>query len=124
MQVENDPLFKISKLEQQDGTISATIDINKDCEIFKGHFPGQPVVPGACMLQIVMDVLEKALGSAFRLKKADHLKFIVMIEPGNTQTVVLDIAYKFIEEDDINVTAKLVNNDMICFKFKGRFGKR
>src|SRR5258708_21131118 len=118
MQVENDPLFKVIKLEQQDGTISAMLDINKDCEIFKGHFPGQPVVPGTCMLQIVKEVLEKALGSVFRLKKADHLKFIVMIEPGNTLTVVSDIAFKFIEEGDINVTAKLVNGDVICFKFQ------
>ncbi|MDB4902820.1 MAG: FabA-like domain protein [Mucilaginibacter sp.] len=57
------------------------------------------------------------------LKKADHLKFMVMIDPWNTQTVVLDIAYKFIEEGDINVTAKVVNGDVVCFKFQGRFVK-
>src|SRR5258708_26641848 len=121
MTVANDALFNISKLEQQDGKISAMLDINGDCEIFKGHFPGHPVVPGACMLQIVKDVLEKALGSSFRLSKADHLKFIVMINPWNTSFVQLDIAYKFVEYGGINVIAKLVNGDVVCFKFQCRF---
>jgi 3-hydroxyacyl-[acyl-carrier-protein] dehydratase len=124
MQIDNDSLFRINKLEQKDGTISAILGINKDCDIFMGHFPGQPVVPGACMLQIVKDVLEKGLNTPLLLKKADHLKFMVMIDPQGTQTVVLDIAYKFIEEGDINVTAKLVNGDVVCFKFQGRFGKK
>jgi 3-hydroxymyristoyl/3-hydroxydecanoyl-(acyl carrier protein) dehydratase len=63
MQVENEALFNISKLEHQVGSISAVLDINRDCEIFKGHFPGQPIAPGACMLQIVKDILEKATSS-------------------------------------------------------------
>jgi 3-hydroxyacyl-[acyl-carrier-protein] dehydratase len=123
MPVKNDALFNISKLEHGDGVISAMLDINKDCEIFKGHFPGHPVVPGACMLQIVKEVLEKALEVSIRLKKADHLKFISMIDPGNTLSVALDIAYKIVEEGDIAVTAKLMNGEVVCFKFQGRFGR-
>ena len=121
MPVKNDALFKISKLEHSEGTVIATLDINKDCEIFKGHFPGHPVVPGACMLQIVKEVLEEALDASLRLKKADHLKFISMIDPGNTLAVALDMAYKILEDGDISVVAKLMNGEVVCFKFQGRF---
>ena len=121
MPVKNDALFKISKLEHSDGVISAILDINKDCEIFKGHFPGHPIVPGACMLQIVKEVLEEAMHASLRLKKADHLKFISMIDPGNTLAVQLDIAYKIVEEGDVSVTAKLMSGEVVCFKFQGRF---
>jgi 3-hydroxyacyl-[acyl-carrier-protein] dehydratase len=120
MPQKNDALFSISKLAHQDGCINAMLDINKDCDIFNGHFPGQPVVPGACMLQIVKEVLEAALNVSLRLKKADHLKFMAMIDPGSTQTVELDIAYKFIE-GDIHVAAKLMNGDVVCFKLQGSF---
>jgi len=121
MPVKNEALFKISKLKHGDGIISTMLDINKDCEIFKGHFPGHPVVPGACMLQIVKEVLEEALAAPLRLKKADHLKFISMIDPGNTLAVQLDIAYKIVEEGDVSVTAKLMSGEVVCFKFQGRF---
>jgi 3-hydroxyacyl-[acyl-carrier-protein] dehydratase len=121
MPVKNDALFKISKLEHSDGVINAMLDINKDCEIFKGHFPGHPVVPGACMLQIVKEVLEEALDTSLRLKKADHLKFISMIDPENTLSVRLDITYKIVEEEDISVVAKLMSSEVVCFKFQGKF---
>jgi 3-hydroxyacyl-[acyl-carrier-protein] dehydratase len=124
MPVSNDNLFKISKLVHDEGLISASLDINKNCDIFKGHFPGQSVVPGACMLQILKDVLEKGLDVSLMLKKADHLKFIVMIDPVDTQKVILDIVYKFIDEVDVNITAKLMSGDVVCFKFQGRFVKR
>lgn len=114
-------LLSIDKLEHQGDSIQAAISINKNNEILKGHFPGRPVVPGACMLQIVKEVLERALNNPFRLKKADHLKFISMIDPANTGSVELDLAYKYIDEGSINVTAKLINGENICFKFVGAF---
>ena len=120
MPAKKDALFSIIKLAHNDASINAMLDINKDCDIFNGHFPGHPVVPGACMLQIVKEVLEAALNTSSRLKKADHLKFMAMIGPGSTETVELEIAYK-LTEDDINVTAKLINGDVVYFKLQGKF---
>jgi 3-hydroxyacyl-[acyl-carrier-protein] dehydratase len=123
MPVDNDAIFKISKLEHNDNVIIAALDINKGCDIFKGHFPGHPVVPGACMLQIVKEVLEAALDASLRLRKAEHLKFISMIDPGNTSSVALDIAYKIVEHGDISVVAKIITAEIVNFKFQGAFIK-
>jgi len=116
-------LFKISKLEHNNSLISATLDIDKDSDILKGHFPGQPVIPGACMLQIVRDVLEEVFAVSLRLKRAEHLKFIAMIDPVNPHTLQLNISYKN-SEDALNVTAKLINGEVISFKFQGTFIKQ
>ena len=115
MKAVNDELFKVEKLEHTDGLIKAELSINPDSPIFRGHFPGQPVVPGACMLQIVKEVLEGALGQSLQIKKAGNLKFISMIDPLVTSSVQLEIAYKFIE-DAISLTAKLSDGDRVCFK--------
>ena len=121
---KRDQLFQISKSEHHDGLISASLDINKYCNILNGHFPGQPVIPGACMLQIVKEVLENVLTTSFRLEKAEHLKFIVMIDPLNIHFITLDISYKQVNEDALNVTAKLIAGEVICFKFQGTFIKQ
>jgi 3-hydroxyacyl-[acyl-carrier-protein] dehydratase len=121
MSTANNDLFNIDKITHEDGTISATLGINPDSEILKGHFPGHPVVPGACMLQIVKEVLEDALKQSLRLKKADQLKFMLMIDPTNTLAVQLDISYQYAEDGAISVTAKLSNPDAVYFKFLGSF---
>ena len=122
MPVAND-LFSIYKLTCENGVIWATLGIDAEHEIFKGHFPGQPVVPGACMLQIVKEVLEMALKHPVRLKKADQLKFMTMINPTNTPTIQLEIAYKPLDENTISTTAKLRNGEVVYFKFQGTFSK-
>jgi len=121
MPTSNNDLFSIDKITHENGVISATLGINPESEILKGHFPGHPVVPGACMLQIVKEVLESALNQSFRLKKADQLKFMIMIDPANTLAVTLDISYQFSEDGIVSVTAKLSNVDVVYFKFLGSF---
>ena len=118
--VSND-LFSIDKLTHEGAAISVMLGINTESGILKGHFPGQPVVPGACMLQIVKEVLEGVLNQPVRQKKADQLKFMIMIDPSKTSTVALDMTYKNAEDNCIIVTAKLSNPDALYFKFQGSF---
>jgi len=114
-------IFHIISTDLSDGTIIAKISINAQSEIFKGHFPDQPVVPGVCMLQLVKDVLEDELKKSLQLIKAGQLKFIAMLVPGNEQELILDISYKFLEDSNIKAIAKLTSGDMIYFKFQGSF---
>jgi 3-hydroxyacyl-[acyl-carrier-protein] dehydratase len=114
-------IFRIIKTELSDGKIIAKISINPQSEIFTGHFPGQPVVPGACILQLVKDVLGDAVQKPLQLIKAEQLKFISMLVPGNEQELTMGIYYKILENGNYKTTAKLADGDMICFKFQGNF---
>jgi len=121
MAVTNNDLFSIKEITHEGGVIKAVLGINSDSEILKGHFPGHPVVPGATMLQVIKEILEDVLKSPLRLKKADQLKFMTMIDPGVTSSIELDISYKQTEENPIPITAKLSNADTVYFKFQASF---
>ena len=47
-----------SRNDNEKDTISATVLIDKNHPIFKGHFPEKPVLPGVCLMQIIKDILE------------------------------------------------------------------
>lgn len=115
METANEAIFKIKKLEHSDNLIKADLSINANNPIFKGHFPEQPVVPGACMLQVVKEVLENALGQSLQIQKAGNLKFIAMIDPLKTAAVQLEITYKFID-NTVSLTGKLSDGERVCFK--------
>ena len=61
--------------------VQATIRLNPDHTIFAGHFPGQPVVPGVCMLQIIKELLESAIGQRVQLTRAGNVKFLTVLTP-------------------------------------------
>ena len=117
-----DSLFKITSFNDMGGSISAILEMDMGNDIFKGHFPGQPVLPGACMMQIVKEVLEEAVEVSIVLKKANNLKFLTVIDPRQNSVLELHISYVF-EEPDIKTTANLIAGEAICFKFQGVFVK-
>ncbi len=123
MAAANNTLFSIEEINHEGGVIKAVLGVNADSAILKGHFPGHPVVPGACMLQITKEVLEDVLQTPLRLKKADQLKFMTMIDPANAPHVELDITYKYQDDGSIIVNAKLSNPDTVYFKLQGSFIK-
>jgi 3-hydroxyacyl-[acyl-carrier-protein] dehydratase len=112
--------YTILSLAHQDSSIKAALQLNAGHRIFAGHFPGQPVVPGACMLQIVREVLSHTLKSDPRLKKADNLKFIAPIDPLMTDELTLGINYKIIETV-LQVNAVICANSVTCFKMQATF---
>ncbi|GAB3910846.1 3-hydroxyacyl-ACP dehydratase [Mucilaginibacter boryungensis] len=115
-----DSFYHITSSDHTDGNFTVAFEFDSDHAIFSGHFPGQPIVPGACMLQIVKEVLAKALGTPVQLKKADNLKFIAPVDPRMAGDTELKISYKNLETG-IQVNAQLNVNGVTCFKMQGIF---
>ena len=75
--LQND-FFTITAVSGEGHSFNVMLELNASHTIFDGHFPGHPVVPGACLMQMVQEVTETVLGSELRLIRADHLKFIAL----------------------------------------------
>lgn len=113
--------YTVSNPLMENERIQALLEINPAHAIFKGHFPGQPVVPGVCMMQIVKELLQKANGKKLRLLHGLDLKFLSVIDPGKNNLVNAEADYSLLATGDINVTARLFYNETTFFKFKGVF---
>lgn len=116
-----DDFFKINSIETSDGVINAALEINASHKIFEGHFPGIPVVPGVCMMQMVKEVLECVIGRGTRLKNADHLKFLAVINPLENNLVNASIRYSTNEDGSIKVNASLANSTATNLKLQAIF---
>jgi len=115
-----DSLYKIISSDNAENRVKAVLEIDAANEIFLGHFPGQPVLPGACMLQIVKEVLEEIFRRKLRLQKASQLKFLKMVDPTISNLLNLDLSYD-LEGDIIHLTANMSSAGDVCLKMKGDF---
>lgn len=62
-------------------TITYSIRQNKSNEIFKAHFPGSPITPGACLIEIAKELCEKHIGKQIQVVFVKSVKFINIITP-------------------------------------------
>jgi 3-hydroxyacyl-[acyl-carrier-protein] dehydratase len=102
-------------------TFKVGLGLNARHRIFAGHFPGQPVVPGACLLQMVKEVTETILARELRLQRADHCKFIALIDPNEDNILEMELTIRIKEDAQVTVSASLLKNAAVCFKFSGVF---
>lgn len=112
--------FYIRQLDKEDGKVQAQLELNPGHPIFEGHFPGQPVVPGVCMVQMVKEILQQSLNLRLQLQSADHIKFLSIIDPRQTQDIKAEITYKQ-EENEVDIVASLQKEEGVSLKLKGRF---
>lgn len=109
---------------QIEGNVAKTVlEINASHQIFEGHFPGNPIVPGVCMMQMVKEVLEQVIGAKTRLLKAGDMKFLAVINPNDNRFVNLDLTYITMDDSNIRVDAIIQKDTTVFFKFKGIFIK-
>jgi 3-hydroxyacyl-[acyl-carrier-protein] dehydratase len=99
------------------GVVRAKIAINKNHRIFEGHFPGLPVVPGVCMLQIVREIMEVDCGRELKLSHADNMKFLSVINPEQNNEVDLLVNYT-VEKGKFAINATLFAGTVTFFKLK------
>lgn len=113
-------LYTIKKIKIEDLHIKASIFIHKENEIFKGHFPGNPIMPGVCMIQMIKELTEKSLNTKLFMQKATNIKFMALIVPDKTPVLDLDIAIT--KSDSIFKIKNTTSfNDTIALKFSGEF---
>jgi 3-hydroxyacyl-[acyl-carrier-protein] dehydratase len=109
--------FIIDDWQPGNGLARAILRINWGHPIFEGHFPDRPVVPGACLLQIVKELMSMAIDSEVRLIRADQIKFISMIGPDEDETMWMNLTWN----QALQVTAEGTHAGDVCFRFKGSF---
>jgi len=110
--------FTLKDVEHSDQAIDVIVIFNKDHSIFKGHFEGFPVVPGVCMMQLIKEILEKELDKSFTLSAASQMKFLTIINPNETSEVSANIVYSMVEDEAVNIEAKLYRGETTFFKLK------
>ena len=68
-----------------------TLAVDPDLEVFRGHFPGHPVLPGVVQVDWAIRLGTRAYGALGGFRGIDQLKFHAPILPGD----VVDLCLAF-----------------------------
>ncbi|GAA4371120.1 3-hydroxyacyl-ACP dehydratase [Hymenobacter saemangeumensis] len=101
-------------LQPAPGQLQARIQLNAAHPILGGHFPGLPVVPGVCMLQIIKELVQQAVGKPLALTQAANIKYLSVLDPLQHPIVAARINF---EESTagIQVTEAVIHFDATSF---------
>ncbi len=102
-------------------TMTIQIELNSTHSIFRGHFPGNPVLPGVCTVQILKELLIYQSGKNLHLVKARSIKYLAFINPLKNNVVNFTIHINKIKNDHLFCDASIYFNTTVFCSFKGEF---
>lgn len=62
---------------------AVAVEVDDDCPLFAGHFPGMPMLPGVAQLLIVELAWQAATGRRARLRSVTRARFRAAVAPGD-----------------------------------------
>ncbi len=111
--------YTILESEQDGQTYRVKVAFNAAHEIFKGHFPDLPVVPGVCQTQMLTETLSRLLNRQLEIKLAQHIKFLALLNPTKEKSIDLEIKIEKQEGKNLWVSAVYSSATETFFRFKG-----
>lgn len=76
------------------------VSLNPLHEIYRDHFPGNPVTPGVCIIQMIKELTSLSTGWELFMRQASKIRYFKVINPT--------------EHERINVSLDIVSGENNC----------
>lgn len=107
--------YSVKEFNFTDNKLKSIIELNPEHEVFKGHFPNNPVTPGVCMLQILKELTEQATNTNLFIKECSNVKFMALINPETNPILAITIDINTLEEN-FKIKASASFNETVALK--------
>ena len=112
------------------------VALNADCEVYQGHFPGEPVCPGVCNIQMIKECTEMLLqgGAVSRphqeredntaapsmlLSHIKQCRLTTLVTPQQHPEVEVRVAILSRSEDTITFRGTIGKGEEVYMELKG-----
>ena len=87
------------------------------CEVYAGHFPGKPICPGACNIEMVKELALLTCGSEADIESIHRCRMLKLMTPTATPTVEISI---LMSDNGSGVEASISREGTLYMDFSAR----
>ena len=119
-----DDFFKIVGSSKEDEKTIVIVELNKEQKIYEGHFPGNPVVPGVCLIQMIKETIETLLGKKLMMTAADEIKFLNIVNPLTANRLSIEIKSRINTGNPLAFAIIITDGTVTYLKMRAEFVER
>ncbi len=118
MLLEN-KFYRVVSVEKRENLSAVySIDILPECEVYKGHFPGNPVCPGVFNIETIKECSMLLCGKPLRIAGVKQCRFTAISTPEKTPRAQVELLLTP-SETGYTVTASIYDSQLRYVEFKG-----
>jgi 3-hydroxyacyl-[acyl-carrier-protein] dehydratase len=116
-------VYSITESASDNSEIIYIIKIDFSHPVFKGHFPGRPILPGVMMCDIVRDLVSESLSTKVQLSLAKNIKFSKMISPSQDNHYRIKIKTEK-NKETYNIRGLVSKDEEVYFKINAEYKEK
>lgn len=118
-----DNLFAVTSSQKNEATVTYQVKINPEWPIYKAHFPGHPITPGVCIVQMVQELLQDLVGRKLMLRHVKNVKYAAIISPEEVTDLTVTFAkVEALPDGACKVQAQVTSGEVLYTKLSATFG--
>lgn len=125
-----DNYFTINRKSGIENVDIYDVELNPDSEIYRGHFPGEPVSPGVCSIGMIVACASRSTGSPLEIRKISRCRFLSVISPQNRQDlrIRIELTDAILADEKqgkmYQIEASIKYKELVCLSLKGELAER
>lgn len=109
--------FRIISQTATDSVTTFHVLLLADHPVYRGHFPGNPVSPGVCNMQMIKECAEQLIGHEVLLDNVRQYRLMEVLSPQRTPELDIDVEVGLSDgRYQIRSTVRSTNGISIDFK--------
>lgn len=109
--------YQIDGATQQEGTHHFQIRLNTACNVYEGHFPGEPVSPGVCNIQMLKELAESIVGHSLVITNLALCRLTTLVTPQRHPVMEANVSIEP-KGEAYKMQATLTAGDDTCMELK------
>lgn len=111
--------YKVLKEESDGQQGTYTVAILPDCNVYDGHFPGNPVCPGVCNIETIKECAIRLTGKELRIKTIKQCRLTAIASPTVCPEVTIAITAIPTNESTYTIQATVKDTQQTYMEYKG-----
>jgi len=97
-------------------------ELKADCDVYRGHFPGKPVSPGVCNIEMIRECAELLTGVDLGIDVIKQCRLTAVVSPSVCPKVDVAVNVALLEgTKNYNVVATIRDAERSYMELKGTF---
>ena len=115
--------FKLVRMYEEGENIIFQVELLPDCQVYQGHFPGNPICPGVCNIEMLRECVGIYLQNKVYISSIKQCRLTAIATPSICPE--LDIEVHLEEtETGYTVSGKIQDKNTIYLEYKGNMTKK
>ena len=85
-------------------------ELRADCDVYRGHFPGKPVSPGVCNIEMIRECTEMLIGQDLQIDTIKQCRLTAVASPAICPKVDVKVTVAQVEgTENYNIVASIAD---------------